>query len=117
MKNTIRNAALAVTPALPLQPILDLDAQVRLAFLGDRNALDAVARELQPELVYEARRHLGDLEVEADDVVQDLFVAILERRVRAPRGRGEALALLLRLTRVFARRRRGPDPTIPRRRE
>jgi DNA-directed RNA polymerase specialized sigma24 family protein len=54
--------------------------------------------------VHEARLLLGDLEHEADDVVQDLFVAMLEGRIRAPRGRGEALAHLLRLTGVFARR-------------
>jgi hypothetical protein len=36
------------------------------------------------KLVYEARGHVGDLE--ADDVVQDVFVAILEGRLRPPRA-------------------------------
>ena len=88
----------------PEESAFDLDALIRRAIDGDRDALDAVARELHPRLVHEARRHLGDLDHEADDVVQDLFVAILEGRVRAPRGRGEGVAHLLRLATVFARK-------------
>jgi DNA-directed RNA polymerase specialized sigma24 family protein len=93
-----------VTPSTETGASRDLDALVRDAFAGDRSALDTIARELQPRLVHEARATLGDLEYEAEDVVQDLFVAILERRVRAPRGRGEALARLLRLVGLFARK-------------
>jgi DNA-directed RNA polymerase specialized sigma24 family protein len=63
--------------------------------------------------VYEARQHLGDLEAEADDVVQDVFVAILEGRLRASRGRGEELARLRRLIRLFAGRRGARAPTLP----
>jgi DNA-directed RNA polymerase specialized sigma24 family protein len=103
MKDIHRNA-IRIATLNPEEPALDLDEQIRRALEGDRDALDAVARELYPRLLHEARTHLGPLEHEADDVVQDLFVAILEKRVRAPRGRGDGVAHLLRLTKVFARK-------------
>jgi DNA-directed RNA polymerase specialized sigma24 family protein len=105
MNRQNRNTALHLAnPSTAAAALLDLDAIARRAFDGDRVAMDVLARELHARLVHAARIALGDLEHEADDVVQDLFVAILEGRVRAPRGPGEALAYLLRLTGVFARR-------------
>jgi hypothetical protein len=61
MKTTTRNAALNVNLTFTVDPILDLDEQLRRAFQGDRDALDAVARELRPELAYEACEYVGDL--------------------------------------------------------
>jgi DNA-directed RNA polymerase specialized sigma24 family protein len=87
------------------EPALDLDAFIGRACEGDRDALNVVARELHPRLVREARVHLGHLDVEAEDAVQDLFLAMLEGRVRPPRGRREGRAHLLRLVALFARRR------------
>jgi DNA-directed RNA polymerase specialized sigma24 family protein len=89
--------------AIPSPP-LTLDEHLRRAYEGDRDALDAVARELHPRLVWEARRHLRGLDCEADDVVQDLFTSLLEGRIRPPRGRGEEVAHLVRLVGVFARK-------------
>jgi hypothetical protein len=98
------NAALHLVPSTQAHPPLDLDDAIRRALGGDRDALATVARELHPRLVREARTMLGDLDHEADDVVQDLFVAILEGRIRAPKGRGEGVPMLLRLVCVFARK-------------
>jgi DNA-directed RNA polymerase specialized sigma24 family protein len=102
------NAALRLVSSHQASADFDLDALTLRALEGDRAALDAIARELHPRLAHEARQvlaSLGDHEDEAEDVAQDVFVAVLEGRIRAPRGRGEALAHLLRLTGVFARRR------------
>jgi|HubBroStandDraft_2_1064218.scaffolds.fasta_scaffold1135005_1 DNA-directed RNA polymerase specialized sigma24 family protein len=107
MKTANKNSSipvlhLVVSP-LAEQPF-DLDEDIARAFDGDRDAMHAVARELHPRLVHEARQLLGELELEADDVVQDLLVGVLEGRVRPPRGRGEGVAHLLRMTGVFARK-------------
>jgi hypothetical protein len=105
MKPNRSNAALRiVASSTQAHPPLDLDDVIRRAFEGDRDALAIMFRELRPRLIREARITLGDLDHEADDVVQDLAVAILEGRVRAPRGRREGLPALLRLTGVFARK-------------
>jgi DNA-directed RNA polymerase specialized sigma24 family protein len=104
MPNTTTETVTIDTHLTPVPQPLPLDEQLRRAFEGNRDALDAVARELHPRLVWEARRHLGALDCEADDVVQDLFVALLDGRVRPPRGRGEENAHLLRLVAVFARK-------------
>jgi DNA-directed RNA polymerase specialized sigma24 family protein len=101
---TSNTALKLVTSSTETGASRDLDALVRDAFAGDRSALDTIARELHPRLVREARIALGNFEYEAEDVVQDLYVAILEGRVRAPRGRGEALARLQRLVGLFARK-------------
>ena len=102
MPNTIQTVT-TIANANDSQP-LTLDEQLRRACEGNRDALDAVARELHPRLVWEARRYLRGLDCEADDVVQDLFTAMLDGRVRPPRGRGEELAHLVRLVGVFARK-------------
>ncbi len=108
--NRQSNFALHTVPSTstPARPAFELDELIRRAFDGERAALDAIVRELHPRLVREARVHLGDLDSEPEDAVQDLFLAILEKRVRAPRGRGECLAHLLRMTAVFARRHGRP---------
>jgi DNA-directed RNA polymerase specialized sigma24 family protein len=99
------NTARRLVPSRHTPVAFDLDAYVLRAIAGDREALEVIACELHPRLAHEARQALGDHEDEADDVAQDVFVALLEGRIRAPRGRGEALAHLRRLTGVFARRR------------
>jgi hypothetical protein len=45
MKTTTGNAAFTVHPTSAVHPTLDLDELLRRAFQGDRDALDAVARE------------------------------------------------------------------------
>ncbi len=92
------------SPSTP-QPPLDLDDHVRLACEGDRDAADVVARELRPRLVHKAAAALGGrLQQDADDVVHDLLVAMLEGRIRPKRGRGEAVQTLLRMAVAYARR-------------
>ena len=101
------NASVAFVPSTQSQPQppLDLDDHVRLACEGDRDAADVVARELRPRLVHKAASALGGrLQQDADDVVHDLLVAMLEGRIRPKRGRGEAVQTLLRMAVAYARR-------------
>ncbi len=84
---------------------LDLDDHVRLACEGDRDAANVVARELRTRLVNKAAAALGGrLQQDADDVVHDLLVAMLEGRIRPKRGRGEAVQTLFRMAVAYARR-------------
>jgi hypothetical protein len=95
---------LAPSIILP-QPPVDLDDHVRLACEGDRDAADVVARELRPRLIAKVIPVLGGrFEQDADEVVDDLLVAMLEGRVRPKRGRGEAVQTLLRMAVAYARR-------------
>ena len=101
------NATMATVPSVQSQPgpPLDLDDHVRLACEGDRDAADVVARELRTRLVNKAAAALGGrLQQDADDVVHDLLVAMLEGRIRPKRGRGEAVQTLLRMAVAYARR-------------
>jgi hypothetical protein len=71
-----------------------LDGLVRRAAHGDRNAIAALARSFRPQLVAEARKHLQL--ADAEDIVQDVFVLLLEGTLRPPRTRERAVPWLLR---------------------
>jgi len=73
------------------------DDVARRALEGDRDAIEKLAREFRAEMVDHADAHLGRFDCDAEDVVQDVFVAMLERKTpRAPR-RASAVAWLLGL--------------------
>jgi len=97
-------------PAVPVQPAND-DAQVaaeldevgRRAAAGDRKAIRLGAR-----LLAEARAALGSrFKHEAEDVVQDFFVALLERQSRFLPAQGRAIQWMCGLVRARARNARG----------
>ena len=66
-----------------------------------------VARILGPRLVAEAMLRLGKRAqvADAEDIVQDLFLAMLEGKVFPPGGREDPVAWLLRLVGTFVSRR------------
>jgi DNA-directed RNA polymerase specialized sigma24 family protein len=103
MKTIIRSTAVRSLFAAPEpQPPRDLmDPLVRRAAQGDRNAIGALARTFRPQLFATAIKHL-DNDGDAEDVVQDLFVLLLEGKLDAPRARESALGWLLRAVATLA---------------
>ena len=98
---------LAAAPAR-LSPIVHhlLDAVARDAIAGDRAAIERLARELRADMVEHAHAHLRRFDCDAEDVVQDVFLAMLERNLpQAPRGQS-AVAWLLALIAARAGRSR-----------
>jgi hypothetical protein len=84
--------------------LAQLDGLVISATRGDRQAIGAIALAFTRDLLAAANDVL-DNEHDAADVVQDLFLALLEGEVEAlspPRGR--AMAFLLGIVRDRARR-------------
>ena len=80
-----------------LSPVVHhlLDGVARKALAGDRGAIETLARELRADMVEHAQAHLGRFDCDAEDVVQDVFVALLEGTLRqAPRGQSAVLWLL-----------------------
>jgi hypothetical protein len=97
--------ALALVRSTPPSPATDLDDTIELACDGDRAALGVVAEELRDRLVMQVIAVRGErFENEADDVVDDLFLAMLDPRVPFARCRVGALPNLLFMAEIFARR-------------
>jgi hypothetical protein len=81
----------------------ELAACVRDASLGDRRAIGCIAIALGGFLHDEARVSLGPAyEQAAGDVVQDLYLGLLERRFTFPEIDGGALYWLRRVIRSLA---------------
>jgi DNA-directed RNA polymerase specialized sigma24 family protein len=80
-----------------------LDHAVRCAACGDREHLGHVARILRPRLIAEAMRRLGPSAqlADAEDVVQELFLTMLEGRVFPPDAGQDAVTWLVRLVATF----------------
>jgi DNA-directed RNA polymerase specialized sigma24 family protein len=70
------------TPRTDAQLQDALDALAMRASRGDRRAIGAIAIAFGPRLLQEARAVLGDLEQEAEDVLQDFFLCLVDRRSR-----------------------------------
>jgi DNA-directed RNA polymerase specialized sigma24 family protein len=79
------------------------DDLVERAFTGDRRALGAIAVATSDTLLDVARYELDDFEHEAEDVLQDFFVAALEGRLAFVRGQERASVALVRIIREMAR--------------
>jgi DNA-directed RNA polymerase specialized sigma24 family protein len=78
MNHSHSNAAIPIA-AVPLHP---LDATVLAACTGNRVAIEAVYRQLRDRLVRKVRTSSSSpFRQDAEDLVQDLFVAMLERRL------------------------------------
>ncbi len=81
----------------------DRDDTIQLACEGDRAAVNLVAHEHWALLLKEVTAVLGDrFAQDADDVVNDLFVAMLEREVPFARCRQDALPNLRIMARLYA---------------
>jgi hypothetical protein len=67
----------------------EFDELVACASGGDRRAIGAIAIALGPTLLKEARTVLGEFDDEADDVLQDFFLFLVEPRwpTTPPQGR------------------------------
>ncbi len=99
----IRNLARA--RSLPPRYVPVFDHPIQLACQGDRLSIEQVALEMGARLHREACAVLGEaLEREADCVVDEIFVAMLERRLPYGRRHDEVVGTLLHIVRSFARR-------------
>jgi len=96
-----------IVPPTPIRPVADVDDQfdelVERACDGDRRALGAIAIALTGELLAAAKDAMGDFGFDAADVVQELFLAIMEGRARFRRGKERASEWLMRIVREMAR--------------
>ena len=96
------SAAILPQGAAPLRlsPIVHhlLDSVARDALAGDRAAIAKLARELRAEMVEHAHAHLRRFDCDADDIVQDVFVEMLEGTLaQAPESESAVVWLLGRI--------------------
>jgi DNA-directed RNA polymerase specialized sigma24 family protein len=83
----------------------EFDDLVMRASQGDRRAIGAIAVAIGPKLLVEVRTMLGEFDQEAEDVLQDFLLALLERRLRFDPAHGRAMPWMCRMVRAFAWRR------------
>jgi DNA-directed RNA polymerase specialized sigma24 family protein len=105
---TVRNTPPSCnsTPPTDAQLQDDLDALVMRASLGDRRAIGAIAVAFGPRLLQEARAVLRDFEQEAEDVLQDFVLSLVERQSRFTPAHGRAIPWMCGIVRALARKRR-----------
>jgi DNA-directed RNA polymerase specialized sigma24 family protein len=102
----------AAAPVLPVTfaataceaAALALDDLLGRGMRGSASALHAASYELRGHLIMEVWPILEDVgcEQDAEDVADDVLLAVLEGHVRARRGPGEALAAVMRHARQLA---------------
>ena len=111
--DTMGNAARTLLGEKSDQELLDdLDEVVAAAANGDGQAVMAILVGFAPMLIDTAKDALGVVhEQDAGDVLQELSVLLLEKRLVFPRIRGAAVPWLKRMVEVAAqgwRRKQGP---------
>ncbi len=79
---------------------------------GDREAFALLYRRYRPE-IYRFAVHFSGCPAAAEDVVQDVFVAVLQDVSRYRAERSGVLPWLLGIARNYARRRRSERPLLP----
>jgi RNA polymerase sigma-70 factor (ECF subfamily) len=79
---------------------------------GDREAFARLYRERRPD-VYRFAVHMCGSAVQAEDVVQDVFLAVIEDASRYRPGRSGVLPWLLGIARNHVRRWRERRPVMP----
>jgi DNA-directed RNA polymerase specialized sigma24 family protein len=84
----------------------EFDDLVTRACDGDRHALAAIALAFSTSLLKEARAELGRFKHDADDVLQDFFIAVMEGGARFDRDEEHAHAWMNRIVREIARTHR-----------
>jgi DNA-directed RNA polymerase specialized sigma24 family protein len=82
------------------------DTLVQRASEGDNRAIGAIAVSVGPTLLEEARIALGDFEQEAEDVLNDFFACLLERRMRFTPAHGRAMPWMCGIVQAIAQQRR-----------
>jgi RNA polymerase sigma-70 factor, ECF subfamily len=89
----------------------DDDLIARIA-AGDREAFTRLYRECRPD-VYRFAIHMCGSQAQAEDVVQEVFVAVIEDASRYQSGRSGVLPWLLGIARNHVRRWRDRRPVLP----
>jgi hypothetical protein len=84
----------------------ELDELVTDACQGDRHALTAMALAFSWSLLEEARAELGRFKQDADDILHDFFLAVMEGGACFDPDREHADVWMKRLVREIARRHR-----------
>ena len=79
-----------------------LDGVVRRAVRADRGAIDTLGRQFRAEMVSHADAHLARFDMDAEDVVQNVFFAMLERKLGCPPRARCAVQWLLDTVALFA---------------
>jgi len=79
-----------------------LDGVIRGAAGGDRDAIEQLAREFRPQMVDHAEHHMARFDMDAEDVVQNIFLALLERALVEPPRAVCAVQWLLDRVALFA---------------
>ncbi len=82
------------------------DELVQKASEGDSRAVGAIAVAIGPTLLEEARVALGDFEQEAEDVLDDFFLCLLDRRMRFTPAHGRAMPWMCGIVQAIAQQRR-----------
>jgi DNA-directed RNA polymerase specialized sigma24 family protein len=109
MKTSKTSAALASSiPARTLTPQeahrAAFEDLVMRASRGDRNAIAAIYISFRPAILEEARRELGPFESDAEDVLHEFILLLLEGCWRYVPDSGRAADWILRTVRTIARR-------------
>jgi len=104
LRNTLTFDAHTIVTFLECQE--DFDTLVMLASRGDRRAIGAIAAALGGELLKVARKALEGCEDEADDVIQDFLLSLVEERWPFNREQGGGQAWMFGIVRMIARNRR-----------
>ncbi len=84
----------------------DLDALVGRAAQGDRRAIGALATAFGPRLLQEARAVMGDFGQDAEDVLQDFLLSLVEGRSQFTPSHGRAIPWMMGVVRAMARKYR-----------
>ena len=84
----------------------EFDDLMTRACHGDRFAVAAIAIAFSVSLIEEARVELGRFEQDADDVVRDFFLDVLEGCARFDPGPERASVWMMRIVRELARQHR-----------
>jgi DNA-directed RNA polymerase specialized sigma24 family protein len=93
-------------PTPEMQRANQLDELAMHACDGDRAAIGAIAVIVGPRLLREVRLALGEYRDEAEDVLQDLYLCLLDKMSPVRPARGDAVRYLCAVVRTLARQKR-----------
>jgi RNA polymerase sigma-70 factor (ECF subfamily) len=79
---------------------------------GDREAFALLYRRYRPDVYRFAAHFCGSL-AQAEDIVQDVFLAVIQHAARYRPERSAVLPWLLGIARNYSRRRRSERPMLP----
>jgi hypothetical protein len=97
-QSSSRTAAAAPSPVVRHL----LDVVIRRAARGERDAVDHLGHAFRSEMVAHAEEHLARFDMDAEDVVQEVFLALLERALVEPPRALCAVQWLLDRVALFA---------------